>query len=384
MKKTNIYFLIPCAALLALCSCTKEINEEGFVDKANTISFSAYSNKTRAAEDPYTSGDVDIAAMKTGSFGVVGYTSNNNLYLGSTSKAIEQVWDSENNRWDYKNQSELKYWPESKMNFYAYFPYSASGDVFASSDASGDVMTIINETGNQDVLFAKAENVAQTTYVPLYFKHAFAKIKSVIIQVNAVDVEVTVSKVEFLNTSTKGKIKVGNDGNASYEASATDAIRAFELSTAKTITNSSENGVSLFENDANGYLFATNSSIQHNVTGTGKTMWDGDKSSITGTNKLLSESDLICLKLTCKVEAADHYLVGAADTYGEMYIPIHGTSSNSADISELLAGRRYTYKIVMESNVGYKDNGDPIMLAPIRFSVNEVTNWNDVTVTINL
>lgn len=105
---------------------------------------------------------------------------------------------------------------------------------------------------------------------------------------------------------------------------------------------------------------------------------------ITGEDRLLSKSDLICLKLTCKVEAADHYLVGAADTYGEMYIPIRGTSSNSAEISELLAGRRYTYKIVMESNVGYKDNGDPIMLAPIRFSVNEVTAWNDVTVTINL
>ena len=29
------------AALLAFGSCTNEINEEGFVDKANTISFSA-------------------------------------------------------------------------------------------------------------------------------------------------------------------------------------------------------------------------------------------------------------------------------------------------------------------------------------------------------
>ena len=76
------------AALLTLGSCTNEINEEGFVDKANTISFSAYSNKTRT----YSSGDVDISAMKTGSFGVVGYkNSDNNLYLGSTTKATEQV-----------------------------------------------------------------------------------------------------------------------------------------------------------------------------------------------------------------------------------------------------------------------------------------------------
>ena len=52
------------AALLALTSCTNEINEEGFVDKANTISFNAYSNKTRA----YENGDVDIEKMKEGSF----------------------------------------------------------------------------------------------------------------------------------------------------------------------------------------------------------------------------------------------------------------------------------------------------------------------------
>ena len=61
------------AVLLALCSCTNEVNEEGFVDKANCISFNAYSSKTRA-EDPYSAGDVDISVMKTGSFGVVGYT----------------------------------------------------------------------------------------------------------------------------------------------------------------------------------------------------------------------------------------------------------------------------------------------------------------------
>ena len=65
-------------------------------------------------------------------------------------------------------------------------------------------------------------------------------------------------------------------------------------------------------------------------------------------------------------------------------MPMCGTSANSANITELRAGRRYTYKVVMQSNVGYKDNGDPIMLAPIRFSVNEVTEWNDVTVTVEL
>ena len=374
---------ISLAALLAFTSCTNEINEEGFVDKTKTISFNAYSNKTRA----YSGGDADISVMKTGSFGVVGYTSDNNIYLGSTNKAIEQSWNSTS--WDYATPSDLKYWPANSMDFYAYFPYSAQGDVFAQSDASGDVMTITNESGDQDILFARAADISQTNYVPLYFKHALSKLKAVYIKVNAVDVQVEVQKITFLNTSTKGKIKVDYSGNASYEPTSSDVPRFFDFtSEPKTITYSAnpsttDEGVELFDNDDNGYIFATNTNVKHNVKGTGKSLWSaGDKTSLGSST--LPNSSLVCMELDCKVIAAGHYLVGSADAYGKMYIPMHGTSSNNADISELLAGRRYTYKVVMESNVGYKENGDPIMLAPIRFSVNEVTEWNDVTVTINL
>ena len=372
------------AALLTLGSCTNDINEEGFVDKAKTISFNAYSNKTRA----YSKGDADISAMKTGSFGVVGYiNTNNTLFLGSTNKAIEQVWKTDasysgGGYWDYNVSSELKYWPSSTMDFYAYFPYSGSGDTFASSSTESTIMTITNETGNQDVLFARQVGQSQTAYVPLRFNHAFSKIKAINIKVDAVDVSVTVQKVEVLNTSTKGKVLVDNTGNASYETTESDEIRSFDLSSSPMTINYGTDGVELFNNNANGYLFATNSSVQHYVKGTGKTMWSGNKADLNGGN--LSTSEFVCLKLTCKVKAAGHYLVGSENAYGEMYIPMHGTSANSADISELLAGRRYTYNIIMKSNVGYEDDGDPIMLAPIRFSVNEVTAWNDVEVTINL
>ena len=375
---------ISLAALLAFASCTNEINDEGVVDKANTIAFNAYSNKTRA----YPGGDANISVMKTGSFGVVGYiNTDNTLFLGSASKAIEQVWKTDasytgGGYWDYNVSSELKYWPSSTMDFYAYFPYSGNGDTFASSSTENTIMTITNETGNQDVLFARQANQSQTAYVPLRFNHAFSKIKAINIKVAAVDVSVTVQKVEVLNTSTKGKVLVDNTGNASYATTESDEIRSFDLSSSPKTINYGTDGVELFGNEANGYLFATNSSVQHYVKGTGKTLWNGNKAVLKGGN--LSTSDFVCLKLTCKVKAAGHYLVGSEDEYGEMYIPMHGTSANSADISELLAGRRYTYNIIMQSNVGYEDDGDPIMLAPIRFSVNEVTNWNDVTVTINL
>ena len=372
-------------ALLTLVSCTNEINEEGFVDKANTISFNAYSNKTRA---DYTSGDVDISVMKTGSFGVVGYkNSDNNLYLGSTTKATEQVWNEKKNAWDYKNEKDKKYWPSGSMDFFAYFPYSDDGATFASTKTTDSVMTIKSDDGNQDILFSYIKNRTQTDIVHLYFYHALSKIKSVEIQVAAPDIEVSVSNIEILNSYTKGNIKVDNTGVATYSDGTTP--RSVGFSTAKTINSQTaeENRV-LFDNTANAYLFATNTTEHDKVKGTGQTMWNGTKDALNGGN--LSGSNFICMKVTGKVKLHhtetdnDEYLVGSANADGVMYIPLRGNSANSADISEFLAGRRYIYKIVMSSNVGYKDNGDPIMLSYIKFGVNQVYNWSDVTVTINL
>ena len=373
------------AALLTLGSCTNEINEEGFVDKANTISFNAYSNKTRA----YTGGDVDISVMKTGSFGVVGYkNSDNTLYLGSTTKATEQVWNEKKNAWDYKNEKDKKYWPSGSMDFFAYFPYSDGGATFATTKTdAAPVMTIKSDNANQDVLFSYIKDRTQTDLVHLYFYHALSKIKSVEIQVAAPDIEVSVSNIEILNSYTKGNIKVDNTGVATYSNGNTP--RSVGFSTAKKINSqTAEKDRVLFDNDENAYLFATNTTEHDKVKGTGQTMWNGTKDALNGGK--LSESKFICMKLTGKVKLhhtdtdTDEYLVGSASDDGEMYIPLRGNSANSADISEFLAGRRYIYKIVMSSNVGYKDDGDPIMFSYIKFGVNQVYDWSDVTVTINL
>lgn len=379
MKKNTF---IMYAALLAFGSCTNEVNEEGFVDKANTISFNAYSSKTRA----YDAGDVTITEMKEGSFGVVGYEFNNTLYLGSANKAIEQVWKKDDSvtgggYWDYKNESDAKYWPTTgNMDFFAYFPYSETGDVFATTKNDTDpVMTITNNSGKQDVLFAKVANRSQIDRVHLYFNHALSKIASMNIKVTASDIEVVVSKVEILNTSTKGKILVDNSGNAKY-SDGTEP-RTFELQSPVTL-NSNVGDVNLFNNSANGYVFATNSTIHHNVYGTAKPMWNGNKGTLNGGN--LSTSDFVCIRLTCKVTAGGTYLVGNENTDGVMYIPMCATIEGT-EINELLAGRRYYYNIIMSSNVGFKDNGDPVNIAKIHFGVNEVKNWDDVTsITIEL
>ena len=381
------------AALLTLGSCTNEINEEGFVDKAKTISFNAYSNKTRAM-------DVDVTSdnMKNDHFGVVGYKSDHSIYLyKGTNSAVEQEWHTTgasgaSGTWEYSDMGDLKFWPSGSMDFYAYFPYSDNA-TFAESDASGDVMTIPNVDCSHDVLFAYKGSQEKTVRVPLTFNHAFSKIKGLVIEMPAdgslfkSNCQVEVQKVEFINTDTKGDVKVNNSGVASYSVNSTNVTLSEKLNPVVTI-NKTDASKNLIDNGTNakGYLFATNSSETNYVTGTGKTMWDGTKNLLTA-GTTLENLGQVCLKLTCKVwngtDSNKYYYVGSNSGYDDVYIPLTGTYSNSNSVSTLDAGKRYTYKIVMKDNVGYTNEGDPI-LTPILFNVSSVTGWEDVTVTITL
>ena len=384
---------IACGALLAASSCTSEVNDEGFIDKANAISFSAYPNKSRAV-----SGDVTSDNMKNDNFGVVGYSDNDIYLYKETNKAVEQKWVASSNTWEYVNLADLKFWPNNAMDFYAYFPFS-DGATFTESNApSGEgvtsttVMTIPSVDCTHDVIFAYKGEQEKITRVPLTFHHAFAKMKSLQIEMPANGMlyksgcQIEVKGVEFINTSTRGDINVNNTGVASYEVATPNVTLSEDLSSVVTVNNANTSGA-LINNGTNakGYFFATNSApAVKNVIGTAKTMWDGAKASITGEGAKLSTSGLVCLKLTCKVwNGTSHYYVGSADTYGEIYIPLKGTDTNSNSVTTFDAGKRYTYTIKMKDNVGFTDEGDPI-LTPILFEVQSVVGWEDVNVTITL
>lgn len=389
MRKKLFYL---CAALFALNSCTNEINEEGFVDKSNAISFNSSTPKTRA----YLNGDVDnTTKLQEGNFGVVGY-SEGNLYLGATGKAAEQTYDGSN--WKYVNADEIRYWPNNAMDFYAYFPFAATGDVFANSKPADDaaVMTITNTSGNQDVLFASTLSQARVDRVDMQFHHAFSKINGIEIQIQNKDVTVEVQKIEVINTLTKGQVLVDKNGKAKYAAGGTEA-RIFTPASPVTITKATtydvdpDNFATLVQGTDNGYIFATNTTETNNVTGTGKTLWDGTKTALTG-GTTLETLGQVCLKLTCKVTTPKtgglNYHVGSDSGYGVMYIPITGSKVTATDplvaaTTPLLAGKRYTYKIVMKDNVGFDENGEAILL-PILFKSTSVDSWDDVTVTITL
>lgn len=399
MKKI---LFIALGALLATSSCTSEVNEEGFIDKANAISFNAYPNKSRALGSDVTSDN-----MKGDNFGVVGYSVNNhNIYLykqdASVYKGVEQKWVSNGENsgtWEYADMGDLKFWPNNAMDFYAYFPFSDNVTFTQRNAPSGEgvtsttVMTIPNVKCAHDVLFAYVGNQSKIGRVPLNFHHAFAKMKSLQIEMPANGMlyrsgcHITVQKVEFINTSTSGDIKVDNAGIASYTVASPNLTLSKDLSSTLVTVDKTATLGTLIDNgtSANGYFFATNSTKVNDVVGTRKAMWNGTKDALNSSK--LSKKSFVCLKLTCKVwNGADnnkYYYVGDNSSYGVIYIPLTGSSSDPNSVTTFDAGKRYTYKIVMKDNVGFTDEGDPI-LTPILFNVESVADWSDVTVTITL
>lgn len=367
---------------MTFCGCTNELAEEGFTDKTKTLTFGAYTVKSRA----YAFGDVTIDKMKEASFGVVGYSSNN-LYLGQTTKAAAQAWKGATNSWEYVDPAELRFWPATNMDFYAYFPYTANAAAFTATNNSGNVMTITtSDAANQDLLFAFAGNQAIQQRVPLTFHHAFSKIQAINISMPddgtlaGANVVVEVKNVEIVGTATKGILNVNATGKASYADANT--TRQFAFDQPKTIDKSSgSSAVALCKAADNAYVFATNTDERNNVVGMGKTLWNGTKSALAGAT-LSTMGNMVYLKLECKVkDGLSTYFVGDDSHYGEVYIPM--TSEDPGAITALEAGKRYVYNITMRDNVGFKDNGDPI-LKPILFDVDEVEAWDEVTVNITL
>lgn len=367
---------------MTFCGCTNELAEEGFTDKTKALTFGAYTVKSRA----YAYGDVTIDKMKEdgSSFGVVGYSSNN-LYLGQTTKAAAQKWKSATNSWEYVDPTELRFWPNTNMDFYAYFPYTATA-AFTATNNTGDVMTITtSDAANQDLLFAFAGNQAIQQRVPLTFHHAFSKIQAINISMTddgtlaSANVEVEVKEVEIVGTATKGILNVNATGKASYANANT--TRHLDFEPAQPI-NKTSGALALCTEEDDAYVFATNTDERNNVVGMGKTLWNGTKSALAGDN-LSDKIDMVYLKLKCKVKigGTSTYYVGNDSNYGYVYIPM--TSEDPGAITALEAGKRYVYNIAMRDNVGFKDNGDPI-LKPILFDVDEVEAWDEVTVNITL
>lgn len=158
MKKTVL--IVPALMALAAVSCTKS---EVLESNSGEIRFNVVANKaTKAA-------DVNCNKNKPGEFMV---------YAVSDSKTYIDGDRIVNNGSDWENQSGVRYWPETAVDFYAHVN---AGSAFIWSESSAPTVenfTPSTTVANQvDLLYAvKTKQSKKDTPVELNFRHALSQI----------------------------------------------------------------------------------------------------------------------------------------------------------------------------------------------------------------
>ena len=154
-------------AAFALAGCAKEsVVDSALTNAGNAIGFNTYSNITRG--NPFDNNPEFAASGNV--FGVTAFISTSDSpYMGKADAGTEIV--SDGTKWDYKNTSDIRYWPTQgeTLSFYAYAPYTKNGVAIPVAYTKGDGMIMTDYTvpaddaGQVDLMYASALNVAKAS-----------------------------------------------------------------------------------------------------------------------------------------------------------------------------------------------------------------------------
>ena len=142
-------------AAFALAGCAKEsVVDSALTNAGNAIGFNTYSNITRG--NPFDNNPEFAASGNV--FGVTAFISTSDSpYMGKADAGTEIV--SDGTKWDYKNTSDIRYWPTQgeTLSFYAYAPYTKNGVAIPVAYTKGDGMIMTDYT-------VPADDAGQDTY----------------------------------------------------------------------------------------------------------------------------------------------------------------------------------------------------------------------------
>ena len=357
-------------ALLMGCSDEEIANVE--TSSRNAIGFNVLSNAAETRATPTTNTN-----LKNTDFDVFAFTADGTAFMGKVDTdfghdGVNIVYN--NGKWDYKNASDLRYWPTEALDFYAFNPGTVSEDmmVFYSWEATKDVQkisyTCMDEYGagthaNYDVMYAMAKGQTKDMnngIVKFNFKHILsqvvfkAKTEYDNMQVNIKDIKIFNVKMGGVYT-----LPATADGTGSWSSSDLVFPHAFTVVKNANITvNSNTEATDI-----------TTNSPMLNIPQK-LTAW---KVSEEATNtKIKADGAHQCyLSITCKIQQSGGYLLGSADSYGTIYVPFGDT---------WVAGKRHIYTLIFGG--GYTDQGEAV-LNPIQFDA-ETTGWVDANSNVNV
>lgn len=369
MKKSTVMFWAIFGALLMGCSDEEIANVE--TSSRNAIGFNVLSNAAETRATPTTNTN-----LKNTDFDVFAFTADGTAFMGKVDTefghdGVNIVYN--NGKWDYKNASDLRYWPTGALDFYAFNPGTVSEDMMMNYmwEASGTVQkisyTCIDEYGantghaNYDVMYAIAkgqEKDMNNGIVKFNFKHILSQVVFKA-KTEYANMQVDINMIKIHNVKMGGffTLPATADGTGSWSD---PADLPSEVSGLGKFTVVKDVNITVKSNTIATDISTTTPMLNRPQE---LTAW---KVSETATkSKLEADNAKQCyLEIACKIRQSGAYLLGSASEYKTIYVPFGDT---------WVAGKRHIYTLIFGG--GYNDQGEAV-LNPIQFDA-ETTDWGN-------
>lgn len=370
MNKFSILTVCASAALLSGCSS----NEPAIVESStqNVIGFHVVGNNAETRATPITPSN-----LTTTDFDVFAFTKNGTIFMGDISNQYAHDGvkiEYKEGQWTYNDPTELRYWPNESLDFYAINPSTVSESMaynFARHIENGsqkieytllDEYATNNGSENHDIMYAIAKDQTQSTNsgkVKLTFKHILSQVifKA---KTNDNDLQVDINYIKIHNFKIAGTFTFPSNATASPSRS------DWTLKDLEPGTDGSRKNAFTVKKDAN--ISVTSNTTVTDITSSTPMLfipqelvgWKKNDGVFTKAN---ADEKLQCyLEIRCKIKQGNVYILGSDSEYESIYVPFSAT---------LEPGNCYTYTLVFGG--GYTDQGVPV-LSPILFDP-EVTEW---------
>lgn len=369
MKKSTVMLWAIFGALLMGCSDEEIANVE--TSSRNAIGFNVLSNAAETRAIPTTPDN-----LKNTDFDVFAFTGDGTAFMGKVDTefghdGVNIVYN--NGKWDYKNASDLRYWPTGALDFYAFNPGTVSEDMMMNYmwEASGTVQkisyTCIDEYGantghaNYDVMYAMAKGQTKDMnngIVKFNFKHILSQVVfKAKTQYDNMQVDINMIKIHNVKMGGFFTLPATADGTGSWSD---PADLPSEVSGLGKFTVVKDVNITVKSNTIATDISTTTPMLNRPQE---LTAW---KVSETATkSKLEADNAKQCyLEIACKIRQSGAYLLGSASEYKTIYVPFGDT---------WVAGKRHIYTLIFGG--GYNDQGEAV-LNPIQFDA-ETTDWGN-------
>ena len=369
MKKSTVMLWAIFGVLLMSCSEEEIANVE--TSSRNAIGFNVLSNAAETRATPTTPDN-----LKNTDFDVFAFTGDGTAFMGKVDTefghdGVNIVYN--NGKWDYKNASDLRYWPTGALDFYAFNPGTVSEDMMMNYmwEASGTVQkisyTCIDEYGantghaNYDVMYAMAKGQTKDMnngIVKFNFKHILSQVVfKAKTQYDNMQVDINMIKIHNVKMGGFFTLPATADGTGSWSD---PADLPSEVSGLGKFTVVKDVNITVKSNTIATDISTTTPMLNRPQE---LTAW---KVSETATkSKLEADNAKQCyLEIACKIRQSGAYLLGSASEYKTIYVPFGDT---------WVAGKRHIYTLIFGG--GYNDQGEAV-LNPIQFDA-ETTDWGN-------